>query len=372
MNLRLSTLLLALACALPPAAGTARAGTLERDWCTGLAPVSWGFSVTPPETCNEIRLRAASSSVRVLSAEAGPGLPEGWEVELVGDAEIVARGETPVRAGQRLRSAFIVETNRSSSTIERRGVRPIDWELSVAPASGMESVSAPVRASFEPVLELADAQSRGLVLVTVETHGASGPVEITVDNPTWNPLWLDVPPGSVLEDPAGGEWVVGLTRPFRMMRKQKTGRTVSAFPLSPDARPHPKPRRLRLGNRLHEKAPLIADLALAVRRLEDASAEGARRPGRFEALEPFEFWPMVFRWAVWQETSRPSAAVLESLVRELIESRVAAGDEHAARLDPSVAAAEVEKARQEALLLRGGATDPRLSPLDRASRVRFR
>ena len=372
MTARLSLLSFALACLLAAAPTPSGAGTLERDWCTGLSPVSWGFSITPPETCNEIRLRASSPNVRIVGAEPGPGLPEDWQVEMLGDAEVVARGTTPIRAGQTLRSCLLVETNRSSASIERRGVEPIEWELGVAPASGMESVSAPLRTSFDPVLELADAQSRGIVLVTVETHGAAGPVEITVDNPTWNPLWLDLPPGSVLEDPAGGEWVVGLTRPFRMMRKQKTGRTVAAFPLNPDTRAQAKPRRLRLANRLHERAPLIADLAMAVRQLEDAAADGARRPGRFESLEPFEFWPMVFRWAVWQETSQPGPEVLESLVRDLIESRIAAGDEHAGRLDPMAAVQEVERARQEALTLREGPAQGRLGALERASRVRFR
>jgi hypothetical protein len=363
---------LALTTALLTAPSSSRAGALERDWCTGLSPVSWGFSVTPTETCHEIRLRAVSTNVRLLSAEAGPGLPEGWTVSLVGDAEVVARGDSPVRAGQDLRTAFLVETNRSSSSIDRRGVRGIDWELSVADADGLESAAAPHRASFPPVMELSDALSRGLVLATVEPHGSSGPVEMTVDNPTWHPLWLDVPPGTVLTGPSGEDWVVGLTRPFRMMRKQRTGRTVAAFPLSPRFEQSTRARRLKLANRVHERAESISEIALAVVAVEQRSLDGERRPGAFEALEPFEFWPMVFRWAVWQETTEPGPELLEGLVRELLESRVAAGDRHAARLDASSAAAEIERARQETIALLDGNLEIGLSLRHRASRARFR
>ena len=62
------------------------------------------------------------------------------------------------------------------------------------------------------------AETRGIILVTCEALGPWGPVEITVDNPTLTPLWVDIATGSTIV--AGGkEWIVGLTAPFRMMRR---------------------------------------------------------------------------------------------------------------------------------------------------------
>jgi hypothetical protein len=372
MPLPRSLLALATAALLAVPGAGAVGQSLERDWCTGVSPITWGFTVTPPETCHEIRLRAVSPSVRLLDVSGGPGLPQGWEVERVGDAEAVARGPSAVRAGQRLASFFVVRTNRSTAAIDSRGAEPVEWELSLADARGVGLAVEPQRASFPPVIDLTDAVSRGLVLATVEPLGPSGPVELTIDNPTWRPIWLDLPPGLVLSDSSGTDWVVGLTRPFRMMRKQKTGRTVHAFPLSPRSPETQRPRRLQLSNRIHDSSALIAGLSLAVRELERRSSDGARRPGAFEALEPFEFWPMVFRWAVWQETVRPDAAVLEGMVRDLLESRARAGDRHAARIDAAEAADEIEQARREALDLQAIASVAGL-PLDlEASRARFR
>ena len=56
--------------------------------------------------------------------------------------------------------------------------------------------------------------------------------DIATNGAFTQPVWLDLPPGSILEV-EGREWIVGLTRPFRMSRKQKTGRTIPAFPLQP-------------------------------------------------------------------------------------------------------------------------------------------
>lgn len=321
------------------AASTGTAAPLERDWCTGVSPVSWGFSVTPPTACREIRLTVASRGVEVLAARGGPGLPATWAVELEGPRVIVAAGTEPLTAETRLASFVVVETNRSSADVSRQGVHPVVWEARFAVAAGQEDGPS-VQASFEPVLELSDAVSRGIVLATVEPLSPLGPAEVTVDNPTWKPVWLDLEPGSIVRV-GGQDWVVGLTRPFRMMQKQKTGRTVDLFPLSPSTDAEP-PRRLRFAVHPGGDSPAAAEIALAVQRVRALSTTDGRRPGSFEAFQPFEFWPLLLKWAVWQETGEPDRELLLSLVREVIERQAAAGDPMADQLDPAAAAGEIE------------------------------
>ena len=317
---------------------------LERDWCVGPGPVSWGFTVTTTEACVALHLRSRSLAVRILSVKPGPGLPVGWTVSAAGEREIAATAPAEIAAGTTLATCLIIETNRSTATLGAQGATPIEWEIWFTDAAGHPTRTGRMTTTFPPVLDLADAATRGIVLVTCEALGPWGPVEITVDNPTTSPLWLDVPTGSVLT--AGGtKWLLGLTPPFRMMRRQKTGMTVNAFPLAcvpPGSLP---PRRLSFSARDDEASPKVQAIALAARRMASRVKAGLRRPGPFEGAEPYDFWPLVLEWTTWQSlASPPDRAMLVDTVTRLLEQKAAAGDALAARLDKAAAVDEVEAA----------------------------
>ena len=168
---------------------------------------------------------------------------------------------------------------------------------------------------------------------------------MTVDNPTWQPIWLEIPAGTIV-NADGQDWVVGLVAPFRMMRKQKTGRTIDAFPLLPASPGAVRPRKLAWSSKAHEQAVAIRELALAAQRLAAASRrrDPSWRPGALESAEPFDFWPIVLRWSVWKLTTAPPREMLLGMVRDLLHQRASFGDTAAATLDPNVAATEVEAA----------------------------
>jgi hypothetical protein len=344
---------------------------LERDWCSGVSPVSWGFSVTPAAACRELRLKLLSPKVRLLSAAGGPSLPEGWEVVLESDTEVIARGPSALAAGQPLASLFLLQTNRATALIGRRGADAVRWELTTADETGLAIGPEPDHAEFPPVLELGDALSRGLVQAWLAPRSAWGPAEVTVDNPTWQALWLDLTPGTLLE--AGGrEWVVGGSRPFKMNRKQKTSQTILAFPVEPPPAGTPTPGRLRLTGGRHAQSEQISALVLSVRQLDDRSAAGLRRPGAFEAFSPWDFWPLALQWAIWSELGEPTPGVLRRQVEALIASKAEAGDTQVGNLDVSEAVSEVQRSllelRAEQRALRTG---PGLDAKQRLDRRRF-
>jgi hypothetical protein len=199
-------------------------------------------------------------------------------------------------------------------------------------------------------MDLRDAVSRGIVLATVEVLAPSGPIELTVDNPTWQPLWLDVPAGSVVSAD-GRDWVIGLTAPFRMMRKQRTGRTVTAFPLRPPSGPTPK-RLAWSAAKPREESRTTSEIALAVQRLQDLSRSRERPAGAFERGQPFDFWPLVVKWSTWDALGHSSREAVLAQVTQLLLDRAKAGDAQASSLDPGLAADEVIAAASEATALR--------------------
>ncbi len=346
---------------------------LEREWCTGFMPASWGFAVTPSEACVEVHVRVRSPAVLLTSAKPGPGMPEGWTVEKIESREAVARGATPLAAGATLATFLLIETNRGTAALEPRGASPVEWDIWFVDAAGKETASGRMNASFPPVLPLAEAVNRGIVLLSVEGHGPTGPVEITVDNPTWQPLWLDVETGSTLSA-TGREWVIGPCAPFRMMRRQKTGRTVTAFPLQPSG-DGTTPRRLGLGKprASDPTSTSLLGLAVAAEQLQDQARSSARQPaGPFERASPWDFWPLALRWATWQATSQPAPAVLAEQVAALLDKNGHAGDPVALALDRAAATAEVETA---AAAIAARATELAAHPLPLellAARERFR
>ena len=358
------TLLLAIPCA-------AQGPPLELEWCVGSMPARWGFAVTPSEDAREIHVQTNSAAVLLTGAQAGPLLPSGWTVQHRDEREAVASGPQAVPAGTHLETLFLLTTNRSTGAIDARGALPVEWSVWFVDGSGAVTSSGRMTASFAPVLPLAEAAGRGMVLVTHEGLGPSGPIELTVDNPTWFPLWLDVPTGTVLVAD-GREWVVASCAPFRMMRKQKTGRTVTAFPLVPTVSAS-TPRRLAWGKASSSEQVAIArDLAVAADRVQDASRTGARPSGAFQRANPWEFWPVALRWATWTSTGTPPRDLLVAQLTKLIGDRAAAGDPVARTLDPDAAATEVEAA---ALAIATEAGIVRLSPMDPellAAKERFR
>lgn len=329
---------------------------LELEWCIGSMPASWGFAVTPSETCSQVHVRTRSAAVLMLAAKGGPGLPADWKVELLDEREARASGPTPLAPGPRLETFFIIDTNRSTGSVDARGALPVEWGIWFADAAGAPTSSGKMTASFPPVLPLTEAAAKGMVLLTCEGLGPVGPVEVTVDNPTWYPVWLDLPTGTVLTAD-GRDWVVASSAPFRMMRKQKTGRTLTAFPLVPSlVTTTPKrlvPRKAAPSDALNA----ARELAIAAKRLQDAARSGARAPGgAFERASPWDFWPVALRWATWKATATPPAELLGFQVAKLIMDRATAGDPVARGLDPVAATAEVEAASAaiaaEALTLR--------------------
>lgn len=369
---RLVPLLATILCSAASAAAASPSSDqcLHRAWCTGVAPVQWGFSVTPPIDAREIVLTSRSPRVEILAAAAGPGLPEDWEVVRQDATTVVARGQTPLTARARCDAALLVDTNRSNAEIGSRGVKPVSWETRFGAVPGATTTSAPNKRTFAPVLELSDAVSRGLVLATLEPLTPWGPVEVTVDNPTWEPLWLDLPPGSILR--VGGEdWVVGLVRPFRMMRKQKTGRTIDVFPLVPPTAERRLPRRIDYASRPGEHSDEIAAIGVAVQELRRRTEDGQRLAGRFETLQPFEFWPLVMKWSVWRETGSPDPAILERLVERVLGALREAGDPLAGEVTKEEALREVEDAVPEVLAIRDAGPGPMPLALA-ASQSRFR
>jgi hypothetical protein len=366
LHLILWTLLLA------PAPAIAQGPPLQLEWCTGSSPASWGFGVTPSEDCRQIHVRTRSAAVLLSDAKAGPGMPAGWTVQRIDDREAVASGAEPVTAGTKLETLLILQTNRSTGAIDARGALPVEWGIWFADAAGAVTSSGKMEASFPPVLPLAEAAARGMVLVTHEGIGPAGPIELTVDNPTWYPLWLDVPTGTVLTGD-GRDWVIASCAPFRMMRKQKTGRTVTAFPLAPSASTV-TPRRLQWSKGpVPEGVASSRALSVAADRLQDLAKAGTRPPGgAFERANPWDFWPAALRWATWTAQGAPSRDLLVAQVTKLIADRAAAGDPASKGLDPAAASTEVEAAAAaiaaEAALLPAGPL-----PLDLlAAKERFR
>jgi hypothetical protein len=345
---------------------------LERNWCIGPGPVSWGFTVTTTEPCVAIHLRSRSLSVRILSAKPGPGLPVGWTVSTTGDRELVATGPGELPAGSTLETCLLVETNRSTSELGRLGATPIEWEIWFTDAAGHPTRTGRMTTTFPPVLDLADAAARGIVLVTCETLGPWGPVEITVDNPTTSALWIDVPTGSVVT--AGGtKWLLGITPPFRMMRRQKTGMTVNAFPLACVPPGSVPPRRLSFGARDDEATPRVQAIALAARRMASGARAGLRRAGPLEEAVPYDFWPLVLEWTTWQSLAPPpDRALLVDTVTRMLDQKSSAGDALAARLDRVAAIAEIEAAAAELALKRDALADEGLPIHLLCARERFR
>jgi hypothetical protein len=280
--------------------------------------------------------------VKILTVTPGPGAPAGWKVFQVGDREVALIGDAEIPAGETLPTALVVETNRATSELGTQGATPVEWEIWFTDASGQPTSTGRMNTSFPPVLDLADAASRGIILVTCEALGPWGPVEITVDNPTLTALWVDVPTGSTIL--AGGkEWIVGLTAPFRMMRRQKTGMTVSAFPVDAVPADATTPRRLSLGARSTKPTPRIQEIALAARRLRETARQGVRKPGPFESAEPYDFFPLVLTWNAWQGLATPPPRqMLVDNVEKLLAKKAGSGDTLAAQLDPAAAIAEVE------------------------------
>jgi hypothetical protein len=172
---------------------------------------------------------------------------------------------------------------------------------------------------------------------------------VTVDNPTMAPLSLDLPPGTVLRA-EGQDWVVGLVRPFRMTARQKTGRTITAFPVLPPVEKRAAPRRLSLSTRTHEQAHLLTELGLAVRSLQESAESEGRRPGPFETWQPFDFWPLVLQWGYWRATAEPARDILVNRIQSLLAQRAKAGDTHA-DMDPIAAAGEVDHAAAQVVAL---------------------
>lgn len=345
---------------------------LELEWCTGFMPASWGFAITPSEECRRVHVRVRSSAVLLTSAKPGPGMPEGWTVETLESREAIASGPTPLAAGIRLETFLLVETNRATGSLDSRGALPVEWGIWFADEAGVPSASGKMDAQFAPVLPLAEAAGRGMVLVTHEGLGPAGPVELTVDNPTWFPLWLDVPTGTILKA-EGREWVVASCAPFRMMRKQKTGRTITAFPLLPNASTS-TPRRLSWGNpSVPAHVEVARALAVAADRLQDAARSSARpAAGAFERANPFEFWPVALRWATWSATGAPPREQLVTHLGDFIAARVAAGDPACVGLDAEASALEIEAA---ATAIAAEAASLRENPLPLeylAARERFR
>lgn len=359
----LTTSLLLLGRATPSAA----AEVLERDWCVGLSPVSWGFSVNPDGPTSEIHLELVSGGVQVLSADAGPGLPDGWTVTL-SEKTLVARGETALTPGTRYQHALLVTTNASTLGLNRQGHEPLTWKLETRTPGGQALGGRSRLVGFPPVLDLADAVSRGAVTASILTRSPAGPVELTVDNNSWKEIWLDVAPGSILTG-HGAEWVVGLESPFRMMPKQKYGRTVRAFPVTP---PQPNthwPRSVQLSGRTHPKAQALAELALAAETLDGGVPK--RRPGRFESIEPFEFWPLLYQWAAWVEMSQPPASLLKIMVAERVEALHRRGDPMAEGLQVDAVVTEIETALADLQALRAGLADKALSVEQQSAAARF-
>lgn len=352
--------MLALAAAALP--HPAAAGPLDLDWCTGVSPISWGFSVTPATPASEVKLKPLSSGVNVLTAAGGPLLPEGWTVSLGADRSVVASGPTPLPAGVEVPAFFVLETDRAAASISARGVMPVKWELQCG--------GAPSTHSFTPVLELSDAVSRGLVIASARALSPNGLAEVTVDNPTFEPLMLDLPPGTLLR--AGErDWVLPLATPFDMMRKQKTGRTLFAFPVTPEDPGSAPPRRMAITGKRHAEAGRLEEISLAVRTLayERRSASGL---GEFEYWMPFDFWPIVLQWAFWTETSAPPRVVLLEVVQDVLSTRAAAGDTRAAGIDPLAAAQEIEKVLPLVSAGRQTVVAAKLPVAVQASRARFR
>lgn len=345
---------------------------LERDWCVGAGPVSWGFTATTTESCVALHVRSRSLAVRILSAKAGPGLPVGWTVSTSGDREVAATGPTEIAAGTTLATCLVVETNRSTAALGSQGATPIEWEIWFTDAAGHPTRTGRMTTTFPPVLDLADAATRGIVLVTCETLGPWGPVEITVDNPTTSPLWIDVPTGSVVT--AGGtKWLLGLTPPFRMMRRQKTGMTVNAFPLACVPPGSVPPRRLSFGARDDEASPRVQAIALAARRLASSVRAGLRRPGPLEEAVPHDFWPLVLEWTAWQTlASPPERPLLVETVTRMLEQKASAGDVLVARLDKTAAIAEIESAATELAAKRDALADEGLPINLLCARERFK
>lgn len=338
----------------PPAAGGSVASAnvaavqsfrpaLEREWCTGASPASWGFAVTPTEECFGIHVRARSTSVKITSLQRGPGAPEGWTAAQVGDREIALTGNSPIPAGGTLPTALLIETNRATATLGTQGASAVEWEVWFTDAGGQPTQTGRMNASFPPVLDLADAAARGIILVTCEALGPWGPVEITVDNPTVTPLWVDVPTGSTIM--AGGkEWIVGLTPPFRMMRRQKAGMTVNAFPVDAVPPDTMAPRRLTLGARDGKSTARIQAVALAARRLRESGRQKLRNQGPFEQAEPYDFFPLVLTWHAWQVLpTPPPRQMLIDNIASLLRRKAGSGDPLAAGLNPDACVAEVEE-----------------------------
>jgi len=331
--------ILALLTAL--ATGARGANVVNLEWCSPSAPVRWGFGCTPADPAQGVHLRVASKSVLLTAARGGPGLPADWTVSLASDKEAVASGPTPLPAGTPIAGLFLLESDRSNAGVNSQGVLPVEWETWCVGATGECTPAGRAKASFPPVLELQDAAARGLVLVTIEGVGPNGPIEVTVDNPTWLPLWLDLPTGSALSV-EGKDWIVGISPPFRMMKRQKTGMTVTAFPLDPVSG-LAVPRRLNWGRRTHDAAPVVRDLSLGIEELRRKTKRGERKSGALERAEPFDFWPLVLKWATWKSVGKARPDLLELSVARLLAERTKQGDTVAATIEAGAAAAEVEE-----------------------------
>jgi hypothetical protein len=336
----LNRLLPSLALLTALASGARAAEVVSLEWCSPSAPVKWGFGFTPADAAKGVHLRVASKSVLLTGAHGGPGLPADWTVTLASEKEAVASGTTPLPAGTPVSGLFLLESDRSVAGVDSRGVLPVEWEAWCVDGAGQRTPSGIAKASFPPVLELQDAAARGLVLVTIEGVGPNGPIEVTVDNPTWLPLWLDLPTGSALSVD-GKDWIVGISPPFRMMRRQKTGMTVTAFPLDPVSG-LAVPRRLNWGRRTHDASPIVRDLALGVEELRRKARMGERQSGDLERAEPFDFWPLVLKWATWKSVGKARPDLLQLSVARLLAERARQGDTLAGTIAAESAAAEID------------------------------
>jgi hypothetical protein len=335
----------ALGLLLLPAA--ARADVLGLDFCTGVAPVTWAFRLTPTAACREVSVAVASPDVQLLAAHAGPGLPSGWTVSLEGASRVVARGEADLAEGVTVPQIVIAETNRATAGISERGARPVSWRVELRNAAGELVPDGSAMAAFPPVLELPDAVSRGLVMATAKARSTWGLVDVTVDNPTMESLCLDLPPGTILRGD-GEDWVVGLVRPFSMLRKQKASSTVVAFPAVPRAGRALPPRRLAWTSQLHPAARELEAIVLAVRELKAHPEARGRVPGALEVSQPFDFWPLVGAWAFWTHGGHAPPQVLLDAISQTLRERASAGDGRAAGIDLVTAADDV---RNTALLV---------------------
>ena len=113
---------------------------------------------------------------------------------------------------------------------------------------------------------------------------------------------------------------------------------------------------------------------MAVDRLARVAAHsaGRRRAGTFEAMAPFEFWPLLLQWSVWSSKDGPPRELLQTLVSRVIEPARRAGDPLAVSLTTESAVSEMESLITEVQAKRRRLAKGPLSVDALASLSRFR